>query len=137
MMNRVFLLFFLKLFVLSAISGQLTISTDLRTDGVWNDKSNEWEVISEDDEELTFFKFNKDMSMFRHITPGLTSAYLIESQSYDEESDQYTFEVTSDVGNKYVMVIDLEANQIRFVYDANGKSYLVQHRIKKAWTEEE
>ncbi len=131
-----FLLLF-QLFVLNIASAQLIISTDLRTDGVWNDETNSWDVVSEDDEELTFFKFNQDMTMFRHITPGITSAYLIESQSYDEKLDQYTFEVTSDVGNTYVMVIDLKANQIRFVYESGGKSYLVQHRIKKAWTAEE
>ncbi len=86
---------------------------------------------------LTFFVFNAEMSMFKHITPTITSAYIIHSQSYDETLDQYTFDVTSDVGNKYTMVIDLKANQIRFVYEEGGMLFLVQHRIKKAWTEDE
>ena len=93
----------LSICFLSATSllSQMYISTDLREDYDWNPKAQEWKFVSSDDEELTFFEFNAEFTMFTHTTPSITSSYLIKETLYDEEADQYEFDVVSDVGNKY------------------------------------
>ncbi|MBB00339.1 MAG: hypothetical protein CMN34_05360 [Saprospirales bacterium] len=114
------------------------ISTNLREDYNWNPKMEEWKFVSSDDEELTFFEFNADFTMFTHTTPSITSSYLVKETLYDEESDQYEFDVVSDVGNKYLCILDLEQDNIRFIGNiGESNSWLVRHSIKKLWLEEE
>ena len=130
----------LSICFLSATSllSQMYISTDLREDYDWNPKAQEWNFVSSDDEELTFFEFNAEFTMFTHTTPSMTSSYLIKETLYDEESDQYEFDVVSDVGNKYVCILDIEQDNIRFIGNiGESSSWLVRHSIKKLWLEEE
>ncbi|WP_186990389.1 hypothetical protein [Constantimarinum furrinae] len=115
----------------------MNISTDLRKDGIWDDVSEEWSLISENNEELTFFVFNTDLTMFKHTTSSVTSAYLIKSQEKDEENDQFELSIVSDVGNKYIMIIDFKNDNLRFIYDNDGESRMVWHRIKSVWFEDE
>lgn len=116
---------------------QMNISTNLREDYTWDEETEEWELISSDEEELTFFKFNKELTMFKHTTPSITSAYIINSYEYDEENDQYTFEVMSDVGNEYTMILDEKNENIRFIGESEDGTFCVRHTIKKLWVEEE
>lgn len=137
-MPKKFLLFFIPLFLSPfIISAQMNISTDLRKDGIWDDVSEEWSLISENNEELTFFVFNTDLTMFKHTTSSVTSAYLIKSQEKDEENDQFELSIVSDVGNKYIMIIDFKNDNLRFIYDNDGESRMVWHRIKSVWFEDE
>ena len=118
------------------IIAQFTVSTDQRQDGMWDEDNQEWTILSTDDDEMTFFEFNEEMTMFKHTTSTITSAYMIKSQSVDDTGNIYEFDVISDVGNKYHMIIDLAEEYIRFVHEKDGTTYLVQHRIKSSWTEE-
>ena len=84
-----------------------------------------------------FFEFNTELTMFTHTTPSMTSSYLIKEAIYDEELDLYTFDVVSDVGNKYLCILDLEHDIIDFIGDiGESSSWLVRHSIKKLWLEE-
>jgi hypothetical protein len=114
---------------------QMHISTNLRADYTWNATKNEFELVTSDPEQLTFFDFNKDFTTFKHTTPTITSAYLIKSYKHDtlDKRDQYQLEIVSDVGNAYTMYIDIKNNNVRFFYTRDGKSYLVRHTIKKTW----
>jgi len=116
---------------------QMNISTNFRQDGIWDIEKEEWSIFSTDDEELTFFEFNKDFTMFKHTTASITSAYMIKSQKYDEENERYEFDVLSDVGNKYFMIFDLKNENVRFIYEREEGLFLVQHSIKKVWFDEE
>jgi len=116
---------------------QMNISTNLRQDGVYNEVSEEWEVFSTDDDELTFFEFNKDFTMFKHTTASVTSAYMIKSSEEDKEREQWELDIVSDVGNKYLMIIDYKNDNIRFIYNKEDKLYMVHHTIKKVWFDEE
>ena len=89
---------------------QMNISTNLRQDGVYDEEKEEWTVLSSNDEELTFLEFNKDFTMFKHTTASVTSAYMIKSNKKDEERDQFELDIVSDVGNKYLMIIDFKNN---------------------------
>jgi hypothetical protein len=136
-MRVIFLsLCFLCLFLPTCVYAQLNVSTSYRTEGVWDDEKDEWKVTWEG-EDFTFFEFNKDMSMFKHITNSVTSAYMIKKSSKDEENNRIEFDVVSDVGNEYLMILDTENDNIRFIFKRDGVSRVVQHKIKNAWTKEE
>jgi len=116
---------------------QMNISTNLRQDGVWNEEDNEWSILSKDEEAITFFEFNKDFTMFKHTTATITSGYIIKSQKKDEESKEIELEIVSDVGNKYLMIIDLKDYNLRFLYKRDGNLYMVHHTIKKVWYDDD
>ena len=132
---KILILFLIVSFSRVSIA-QMNISTDLRKDYVWNDSSQDWIIESSDNTAFTFFKFNKELTMFKHTTATLTSAYVINSSEYDEEKDQYTFDITSDVGNEYLMIIDINNNNIRFISEDEDGTYLVRHNIKRLWIED-
>ena len=136
-MIRNLLLTALTLMFSLQLMAQMNISTNLRQDGVYNEVSEEWEVLSTDDEELTFTVFNKDFTMFKHTTASITSAYMIKSSEEDKEREQWELDIVSDVGNKYTMLIDLKNDNIRFIYKDDDKMYMVHHTIKKVWFDEE
>ncbi len=112
------------------------ISTDLREDYVWSESEEDWIFVNSNDSEFTFFNFNEELTMFKHVTPSITSAYIINSNDYDEERDQYTFEITSDVGNNYTMIIDVNNNNVRFIGENENGVYIVRHNIKRLWFDE-
>lgn len=112
------------------------ISTSLRRDAVFNLKTQTYDLIGEDHEELTFFDFNQELTMFKHTTPSITSAYIIKSTVEDKEHERWEFDVISDVGNKYLMILDVKNNNIRFIAEREDGTYLVQHTIKKIWFDE-
>jgi hypothetical protein len=136
MKSKLFLVFLMSILSVSLFA-QMNISTNFRQDGIWDKEKEEWTIFSTNDEELTFFEFNKDYTMFKHTTASITSAYMIKSQKYDEENERYEFDVVSDVGNKYFMIFDIKGENVRFIYERDGELYLVQHSIKKVWFEEE
>jgi hypothetical protein len=119
------------------VFGQLNISTNSRIDFTWNEENEDWEFESEDEESLTFFEFNKDLSMVKHTTSSTTSGYLIKSKEHDEEDEnnQYIFSVVSDVGNKYLMIYDINNNNIRFIPDDFSK--MIKFKIKSTWSVDE
>lgn len=137
-MNRqIFFLFTILILISSEMFAQMNISTDLRQDGIWNNETEEWEVISTNDEELTFFEFNKEFTMFKHTTPSMTSAYLIKSQEEDKVREQFELSIVSDAGNKYLMLIDFKNQNLRFIYENEGALIMVWHRIKRVWFEDD
>lgn len=137
MKERLLYLIFALLFYSTGLFAQMNISTDLRQDGVYNTETEEWEVLSTDDEELTFFEFNKEFTMFRHTTPTITSAYLVKSQEENKELEQFELSIVSDAGNKYLMIIDFKNENVRFIYEREGSLLMVHHRIKRVWFEDD
>ncbi len=124
-------------FMSISLFAQMNISTDLRQDGIYNPETEEWEVLSTNDEELTFFEFNKEFTMFKHTTPTMTSAYLIKSQEENKELEQFELSIVSDAGNKYLMIIDFKNENVRFIYEGENSLMMVHHRIKRVWFEDD
>jgi len=116
---------------------QLTISTNLREDGIYDDANDEW-IITDSTEGLTVFTFNSKLTFFRHITDVIASVYKIDDWTYDEDESLYDMEVTSDAGNKYDFRIDgLSSVVIFFYYDHDDNFRMVRHSIKETWFDEE
>ena len=123
-------------FITTIASAQLHISTNLKMNFSWDEINDDWKFESQDEESLTFIEFNKELTMVKHTTPAMTSAYIIKSSEHDEEEgrDQYIYMIVSDVGNKYMMILDFINDNIRFI--SNDLSYMVKHRIKASWTDD-
>ncbi len=100
-----------------------------------NEKTEKYDLVNEEDE-VTFFEFNKRFTMFKHTTPSSTSTYIIKSSEYDKEKSQWDFEIVSDAGNKYFMLLDLKNSSIVLFFERDGESYLALRKIKKLWFEE-
>lgn len=131
MQKRLLLLVSMLTLTICAMA-QLSISTSLRQDAVWDDLKEDWEVYSMDSTG-TFFEFNKELSMFKHTTATITSNYKITKYEYDKDKSAYTMQVVSDVGNEYEVIIDAENNYIGFFYERDDEYILVHHTIKKTW----
>jgi len=116
---------------------QMNISTNLRQDFVYDNTKEEWNVSFKNEDELTFFEFNKDFTMFKHTTSTMTSAYIIKSSKEDKERNQFELDIISDIGNKYLMLIDFKDNNVRFIYEKDSIMYMVHHTIKKVWFDDE
>lgn len=114
---------------------QISFSTNQRTDALWSESEEEWIPFSKK-QDATLFEFNEKMTMFTHTTTSITSTYFVKSDKFDDDKKRYDLEVVSDVGNKYLLVIDLENQNLRFFYDDDDNSYLIQHDIKKIWLDE-
>ncbi len=134
MQKRLLLLVSMLTLTICAMA-QLSISTSLRQDAVWDELKEDWEVYSMDSTG-TFFEFNKELTMFKHTTATITSNYKITSYDYDEDEAKYTMQVVSDVGNEYEVVVDAENNYIGFFYERDDEYVLVHHTIKNSWFKE-
>jgi len=116
-------------------AAQLSITTNLRQDALWDESTEGWEVLSTDDN-ITTLAFDKELTSFKHTTATITSMYTILDWEYDEETVKYTMKVQSDAGNEYEMIIDGINNCVAFFYWKNNKYILVRHTIKDSSYEE-
>ena len=81
-------------------------------------------------EDASLFVMNKSETMFTHTTNSIKSTYYVKSKQYDKEHDVFTYSVTSDVGNKYYYVFDLNNKEIRILAKRNGTTTLVRFYVK-------
>lgn len=118
------------------IQAQLTVTTNFREDGRWDEKAVKWDIDSTE-EGITILNFNNELTSFRHITGSISSTYTILNYDYDDKEILYEMNVRSDVGNEYEMLIDgLNEYVIFFYYDNAGNYRMVRHTIKESWFDE-
>lgn len=134
-MRHIFTFLILILFTLEGFA-QMYISTNLRHDAIFNEETEKYELIGEAKEEITFFEFNEKLTFFKHTTPTITSAYTVKSTPEEKGDKKWAFDIVSDVGNSYYMILDLENRNIRIMYTRGDSTYLVQHSIKQVWFDE-
>lgn len=133
-MKRILSLMFIG--CLCFLQAQLTITTNLREDGVFDAKNMKWTITSTT-EGLTVFNFNKDFTSFRHITGSISSNYTIDDYTYNDEEILYDLIVTSDVGNEYDLMIDgLNELIIFFYYNEKDEYCMVRHYIENSFFDE-
>lgn len=122
--------------LVGVLSAQLTITTNLREDGVFNTSTLKWD-IDKTTEGLTVFNFNKDLTSFRHITGNISSTYTIDDWTYDDDEILYEMLITSDAGNEYDFMIDgTNGLVIFFYYDEYGDYRMVRHLIQDSYFDE-
>ncbi len=117
-------------------SAQSYFSCNKRTLCSWDSQKESFSDECSSEEQVSMFEINNDETLFKHTTPGMTSTYYIKEKSYDKEKNQVLYTVTSDVGNKYVALFDVDDNEVRFVGNSDGQSYMVTYAVKRSWAED-
>jgi len=85
--------------------------------------------------EASLFELNAGKTMFTHTTSSMTSHYYVQSKKFDSQYNLYTYDVVSDVGNKYVFYIPLNGTGNLSIFKEQGnKSYMIKHHIRRTWT---
>ena len=85
--------------------------------------------------EASLFELNAGKTMFTHTTSNMTSHYYVQSSKFDTQYNLYTYEVVSDVGNKYVFYIPPGGTgNLSIFKDQGNKSYMIRHHIRRSWT---
>ena len=115
-------------------TSQITITTEGFEACGWNTETEKYDYdCFSDDKESSRFTFNKDVTMFVHTTPEMTSTYYIDSTDHqlEEERGLWVYFVTSDVGNRYLYFFDLKYSEVRAI-PFNG-SYIITATIKQLW----
>lgn len=126
----------LLLCIVSFTWAQLTVTTNFREDGTFDESNLKWD-ISSTEEGMTVFSFDKDLTRFRHVTNNISSVYTINDWTYNEEEVLYEMVVTSDAGNEYDFMIDgINMYVIFFYYDSNGVYTMVRHTISDSYYDE-
>lgn len=130
------LLIILGVLTTQVIHAQIFVSTNARTVYNWDSIGEEWILEESEDDFLTFFEFNNELTMIKHTTPSVTSAYLIKSVEVDDEDgrDRIEYDVISDIGNSYMLLYDAKNENIRFIDFKSDR--MIRFEIKAVWTEE-
>ena len=134
-MKKIIFLLIIILFTTGSTYAQVLISADLRQDGKFNNTTGIYEPVSKDKAELSYFEFDKDFTLCRHMTPDKTSLYRIRSTKKDELNGRWEFDVVSNAGYSYYLILDIVNNNIRFIYKEKGTTYLAQFNINKFWVD--
>ena len=92
-----FKLFLITIFLSfgALVQAQLTITTNLREDGIFDEINMNWD-ITKTTEGLSVMNFNNELTAFRHITGNISSNYTIDDWTYNEEELLYEMLITSD-----------------------------------------
>lgn len=130
------LLIILGVLTSQVIYAQIFVSTNARSKYNWDSIGEEWILEETEDDLLTFFEFNNELTLVKHTTPSMTSAYLIKSVEVNNEDgrDQIEYDVVSDVGNSYMLLYDAKNENIRFIDFKSDR--MIRYEIKAVWTEE-
>ncbi len=117
--------------------GQMSISTNRTQNFNWDKGTHRWIPSGEEVEDYTFFTFNEEFTILKHTTSSMTSAYLIESIQKDtvDNNPILLLDILSDVGNKYLMIIDLQNDELRFLDEK--LTFMKSQSIKNIWSDEE
>ncbi len=125
-----FVIFFTILFIgLNNLQAQVSFSCTYRQYCYWNENSEKYEDC-EGYEESSLFVMNKAETMFTHTIETLKSTYYIDRKEYDKKNDVYTYNVTSDVGNKYYYIFDPKNKEVRAVFTKESKIILLRFAVK-------
>lgn len=95
----------------------------------WNPSSGKYENC-EGYDEASLFVMNEQETMFTHTIESMKSTYYVNKKEYDAENDVYTYDVTSDVGNKYFYIFDPKNKEVRAVFTKDGETRMVRFYVK-------
>jgi hypothetical protein len=112
----------------SSVYAQTTITTESSKICFWNDSTKAYDRDCEYHEEhFAKLEFNKEETSFKHTTQEMSSIYYVDKfeRNKTDEVDLFIYDVTSDVGNKYMVLVDVKNLIVRFAYIANGYIHFV------------
>jgi hypothetical protein len=131
--KNIIFFFILVLCSQESLQPQIYISTNLRQEGKFNVTTKLYDSASRDNTELSYFEFDKNFTRFSHHTFTKTSLYRIKSAKKSEPGYRWEFDIVSNTGYSYYMIIDILNSNIRFIYKEKGTAYLTQFVVDKFW----
>jgi hypothetical protein len=134
-MKTITLLFTVILFAGISAYSQTHITTNLRQEGKFNKLTKVYDSAFKDNKESTVFEFDRDFTVLKHTAINKTTWYLIKSLKKDTQSGCWEFDILSERGFSYFMIIDILNGNIRFVYRASNETYMAQYSIDRLWVD--
>lgn len=125
-MKKYLLLLFVLLY--STAHAQLSITTNFREDGIFDEAKSEW-TISESVEGSTKFQFDKNLTSVTHVTESDSSEYEIVNWEYNEKESLYEMKLQNGNGNSCDFLVDGINKHIMYFYSYNGKYRMIRYRI--------
>ena len=132
--------FFFLMIISGALRAQTTVhaSTSYKELCYWNATNSDFDKCGDNAEYASMFTINADETMFTHVTNDIKSSYYVTKKDYVTSCSCYEYDVTSDVGNKYTFIVDLDRNMIKIMssgHDDEKEDYLITFTIKSHWKE--
>jgi hypothetical protein len=112
------------------------MSTSYKQTCFWNSSTKKFDQCGDETEYASMFTLNADETIFNHTTSDMKSTYYVSKKQYDADYDEYEYDVTSDVGNKYTFLVDLKNNELRILssgHDNSSDDYLLTFTLKSSW----
>jgi hypothetical protein len=128
-MKKIILILTLALIGLTNLNAQISFSCTYRQYCTWNEYTEEFEDC-EGYEESSLFVMNANETMFTHTIETMKSTYYVDSKEYDKKNDVWSYNVTSDVGNKYIYIFDPKNKEIRALYITDDKTMMIVFSVK-------
>lgn len=117
----------------------LHITTSSKQLCYWDADTKKFDINCDDNPEyVSLFEFNADGTVITHTTSNIKSSYFVTSKKYDADYAADEYEVTSDVGNKYTFIVNLNAKNFVILSDGHSSTandYIIKYAIKSHWTE--
>lgn len=128
---------FSLLLISAALNAQtMHASTSYKEICNWNPGTSDFDRCGTNDEYASMFTLNSDETMFTHVTSDIKSSYYVTKRDYVTSCSCYEYDVTSDVGNKYTFIVDLDRDMIKIMssgHDNEKDDYLITFTIKSHW----
>ena len=135
-MKKLTLLLGLLIFTIALRAQTVHMTTSYKQTCYWNQTTLKFDQCGDNGEYASMFTLNADETIFDHTTSDMKSSYYVSKRQYDAEYDEYEYDVTSDVGNKYTFLVDLKNNELRILssgHDDSGDDYLITYTLKSSW----
>lgn len=112
------------------VKAQVSFSCYHREYCDWNEATQNYEDNCRGYDEASLFVMNESETMFTHTIESMKSTYYVQEKNYDEKNDVWTYDVVSDVGNKYFYIFDPKNNEIRFLSERDDYNTLGRFLVK-------
>lgn len=112
------------------VKAQVSFSCYHREYCDWNEATQNYEDNCRGYDEASLFVMNESETMFTHTIESMKSTYYVQEKNYDEKNDVWTYDVVSDVGNKYYYIFDPKNNEIRFLSERDDYNTLGRFFVK-------
>lgn len=109
---------------------QTSFSCYYREYCAWDDDLETYSSDCDGYEEASLFVMNENETMFTHTTESTKSTYYVKERNYDEKNEVWTYDVVSDVGNKYYYIFDPKNNEIRVLAEKDDYNTMIRFMVK-------
>lgn len=135
-MKKIFLMLVLVAGAISLYAQTMYVSSEKRQTCYWNETQSKYAGCGDIENYESLFTLNADQTIFTYTTIKIKSSYYVKDKTYNKEKDLTTYDVVSDVGNKYQFTIGDGAVNFVILSTGHAKSeddYIIKFPIKRKW----